>query len=43
MKAYFGVKGTSLGDSEERLARLTEAVMQRVKDVLSTVSPSYAQ
>ncbi|ADI27904.1 phospho-sugar mutase [Geobacillus sp. C56-T3] len=43
MKAYFGVKGTSLEDSEERLARLTEAVMQRVKDVLSTVSPSYAQ
>ncbi len=43
MKAYFGVKGTSLGDSEERLARLTEAVMQRVKDVLRTVSPSYAQ
>lgn len=43
MKAYFGVKGTSLEDSEERLVRLTEAVMQRVKDVLSTVSPSYAQ
>ncbi|AMQ19689.1 phospho-sugar mutase [Geobacillus sp. JS12] len=42
MKAYFGVKGTSLGDSEERLARLADAVMQRVKDVLSTVSPSYA-
>ncbi|WP_061567496.1 phospho-sugar mutase, partial [Geobacillus stearothermophilus] len=39
MKAYFGVKGTSLEDSEERLVRLTEAVMQRVKDVLSTVSP----
>ncbi|MGG2989911.1 phospho-sugar mutase [Geobacillus stearothermophilus] len=43
MKAYFGVKGTSLEDSEERLVRLTEAVMRRVKDVLSTVSPSYAQ
>ncbi|RLQ07529.1 phospho-sugar mutase [Geobacillus sp. FSL K6-0789] len=43
MKAYFGVKGTSLEDSEEKLVRLTEAVMQRVKDVLSTVSPSYAQ
>ncbi|AST00503.1 MULTISPECIES: phospho-sugar mutase [Geobacillus] len=42
MKAYFGVKGTSLGDSEERLARLADAVMQRVKDVLSTVSSSYA-
>ncbi|MGG3209258.1 phospho-sugar mutase [Geobacillus stearothermophilus] len=43
MKAYFGVKGTSLEDSEEKLVRLTEAVMRRVKDVLSTVSPSYAQ
>ncbi|MFC0297647.1 phospho-sugar mutase [Geobacillus jurassicus] len=43
MKAYFGVKGTSLEDSEERLARLTDAVMQRVQDVLSAVSPSYAQ
>ncbi|NNU84124.1 phospho-sugar mutase [Geobacillus sp. BMUD] len=43
IKVYFGVKGTSLEDSEERLARLADAVMQRVQDVLSTVSPSYAQ
>ncbi|ABO65895.1 MULTISPECIES: phospho-sugar mutase [Geobacillus] len=43
MKAYFGVKGTSLQDSEEKLANLTDAVMQRVHDVLRTVSPSYAQ
>ncbi|OQP06879.1 phosphoglucomutase [Geobacillus sp. 46C-IIa] len=43
MKAYFGVKGTSLQDSKEKLANLTDAVMQRVHDVLRTVSPSYAQ
>ncbi|KQB94220.1 phospho-sugar mutase [Geobacillus sp. MR] len=43
MKAYFGVKGTSLQNSEEKLANLTDAVMQRVHDVLRTVSPSYAQ
>jgi len=43
MKAYFGVKGTSLQDSEEKLVNLTDAVMQRVHDVLRTVSPSYAQ
>lgn len=43
MKAYFGVKGASLQDSEEKLAKLTDGVMQRVHDVLRTVSPSYAQ
>ncbi|WP_445613585.1 phospho-sugar mutase [Geobacillus sp. YF-1] len=42
MKAYFGVKGTSLQDSEEKLAALTGAVMRRVHDVLRAVSPSYA-
>ncbi|MGZ0084624.1 phospho-sugar mutase [Caldibacillus thermoamylovorans] len=42
MKAYFGVKGTSLQDSEEKLAALTGAVMRRVDDVLRAVSPSYA-
>ncbi|BBW97351.1 phospho-sugar mutase [Geobacillus sp. FSL W8-0032] len=42
MKAYFGVKGTSLQDSEEKLATLTGAVMRRVHDVLRAVSPSYA-
>ncbi len=43
MKAYFGVKGISLQDSEEKLARLSDAVMQRVHDVLRAVSPSYIQ
>lgn len=34
MKFYFAVKGTSLQDSEQRLAALSEAVMKTVDDIV---------